>query len=131
MGRYDIKVAVKKLLEDLDIFYRIYIEPTDIEKEKSFPIAWIYLGPENTIDGELTKTNYMRSVSLEITIGVKHLSTDSPDMDLLLDKVYNMLKSNYTLNGTVINLTPTNLTTDQGMFHPYSLASLNYTVLIR
>jgi hypothetical protein len=131
MGRSDVKLALKEILEDMDIFYKIYMEPTDIEKEKSFPIAWITLGSESIGDGDLSVTCYMRNVSLEITVGSKHTSTSSMDMDELLDRVFETIKSNYTLNGTIINLAPLSIITDRGYYHPYSLASLMFTLQIR
>jgi hypothetical protein len=73
----------------------------------------------------------MRNVSLEITVGSKHTSTSSMDMDDLLDKVFEAIKSNYTINGTAINLAPLSIVTDRGYFHPYSLASLMFTVQLR
>jgi len=131
MGRYNLKLELKKILEELDIFYKIYLEPTDVEKEKSFPIAWIQLGSESIGDGDVSASCYMRNISLEIAIGSKHTSTFKPDMDDLLDKVFDALKTNYTINKTVINLIPQTIVTDRGYFHPYSLASLIFTVQIR
>jgi len=131
MGRYDIKMATKEILESMEIFYKIYTEPTDIEKERSFPIAWIYLGPESVDDGDISYTNYMRNIDMEITVGSKHSSIGDKDTDMLIDKVFETLKSNFTLNGTAINLTPVSVLTDQGYFHPYALASISYTIQMR
>ena len=131
MGRVDVKDAVKSILEDLSVFYKIYTEPTDVEKEKSFPIAWIYLSGENITDGDISYTNYMRNITLEITVGVKHQSVKSIDLDVLIDRVFEAMKTNYTLTNTVINLTPLSVLTDRGMFHPYAFASLTYELQVR
>ena len=131
MSRTNIKSALVDILEELGIFYKIYKENTDIEKEKSFPIAWVYVGPESISDGEMSQTCYMRSITVEVTIGTKHQSIESTDMDNLIDLVFNTVKTNYTLNGEAINLTPLSIMTDQGFFHPYALATLSFQVLTR
>jgi len=131
MSRTNIKNELVNILEELDIFYKVYKENTDIEKEKSFPIAWIYVGPESINDGEMSTTNYMRSITVDITIGTRHQSTADTDMDNLIDLVFDTLKSNYTINGEAINLTPLSIMTDQGFFHPYALATLSFQVLTR
>jgi len=118
-------------LTDIGIFYKVYKENTDIEKEKSFPIAWVYVGPENISAGDVSTTCYMRTITVEITIGTKHQSIESTDMDNLIDSVFTTLKSNYTINGSAINLTPISIMTDQGFFHPYALATLSFQVLTR
>jgi len=129
-NRVDIVNAVYDILDGMDIFNKIYKEPTDIEKEKSFPIAWITLGSESIQDGDITNTCYMRVISLEITLGTKHRSTDQ-HMNELIDLVFDLIKDEYTLNGTVINLIPTDIMTDKGYFHPYALASINFKVWMR
>lgn len=128
--RVDIKNAVISILSTSNLFYEIYPEPNDIEKVMSFPVAWVYLGPEVVLDGCVSSTNYLREISLEITIGTKHLTIDN-NMDELIDTVFDLMKSNFTLQGTSINLTPTSVYTDQGYYHPFALAALNFTVTTR
>ena len=128
--RTDLINAVYNILDRTGLFYNIYKEPTDIEKERSFPVAWITIGPEFIQDGELTKTSYLRVVSLDITIGVKHGTIDT-NMNDLIDTVFETIKDEYTLEGTAINLLPTEIMTDKGYFHPYSLASLIFKVWTR
>ena len=128
--RVEIKNAVIALLESTSQFYKVHKEPTDIEKERSFPVAWVYLGPETILDGAISTTCYMREISLEVTIGVNHNNYDN-DMDELIDYVFDFMKDEYTLSGTAINLTPTDIRTDQGYFYPYALATLNFMVTTR
>jgi len=130
-SRVEIKNAVIQILEESDLFYKVYPEPTNIEKERSFPVAWVNLGHENIYSGEMTKTNYIRSITLEITIGSKHNSLHDTTMDELVDNVFTLLKSNFTLNKTAINLTPTNIITDEGYYHPYSFVALTFIVQMR
>ena len=128
--RVEIKDAVVNLLHNTGKFYKVHKEPTDIEKERSFPVAWVYLGPETVLDGAISTTCYMREISLEVTIGVNHTNFDD-DMDELIDFVFDFMKDEYTLSGASINLTPTDIRTDQGYFYPYALATLNFTVTTR
>ena len=128
--RQDIILAVKSILEDTRFFYNIYTEPSDIEKERSFPVAWVSLGQEVILDGSVSTTNYMRTITLNIDLGVKHKTSDF-SMDELIDSVFDLIKDEYTLNGTSINLTPTNINNSGGYFHPYALATLVFQVLTR
>ena len=66
--RQDIILAVKQILDDTKLFNKVYTEPTDIEKERSYPIAWISLGAENILDGDISSTCYLRSINLNIDI---------------------------------------------------------------
>lgn len=129
-NRTDIIAAVKDILDDTALFKKVYTEPTDIEKERSFPIAWIDLGAETILDGAISSTCYLRNVELEITIGTRHGSTDS-NMNILIDTIFDTLKSQFTLGGTAINCSPMNVFTDRGYFHPYALATITYTVSTR
>ena len=52
-------------------------------------------------------------------------------MDNLIDTVFELIKDEYTLNGSVINSTPINILNAGGYFHPYSLATLIFKVLVR
>jgi len=131
MSRTKIKDELVNILTDLGVFYKVYKENTDIEKEKSFPIAWIYVGPENISAGDVSQTCYMRNITVDITIGTKHQSIDSTLLDDLIDLVFDTMKANYTINRTAINLTPLSIMTDQGYFHPYALATLSYNVQTR
>ncbi len=128
--RIEIKSAVVDILTASGLFMKILTEPSDIEKERSYPIVWIYLGDEMILDGAISTTCYMRNITLEITLGAKHLSSDD-NMDELIDSVFDLMKSNFTLNGTAINLTPTSVRTDQGYLHPYALAAISFTVTTR
>ena len=128
--RTNIINEVVEILSDSTIFYKIYKEPTDIEKEKSFPVAWINLGAEDISDGTVSTTNYFRTIDLEITIGSKHNST-STDMNDLVDVIFDLMKSNYTLGGQSINVTPISIRTDQGYFHPYAFFTINFRILTR
>jgi len=130
-SRTEIKHAVMQILEETDLFYEVYDEPTSIEKEKSFPVAWVYIGPEYVQSGDISATNYIRSISLEVTIGSKHQSLKDTTMDEIIDTIFNLLKSNYTLKGTAINVTPTGIITDQGYYHPYAFAALTFNVQMR
>jgi uncharacterized protein YqgV (UPF0045/DUF77 family) len=129
-NRTDIINAVSEILEEADIFYKVYKEPTDIEKERSFPVAWIELGQEYVQDADMTKTCSLRVINLEITIGVKHGTLDT-NMNTLIDTVFDLIKSEYTLKNTAINLVPMEVVTDRGYFHPYSFASLIFKVWTR
>ncbi len=128
--RVDIRNAVISILENTGKFYKVHKEPTDIEKERSFPVAWVNLSSEMILDGAISTTCYMRQVGLEISLGVKH---GTPDTDLgeLIDYTFNFIKDEFTLNGTAINVTPVDIVTDRGYFHPYAIASLNFLVTTR
>ena len=128
--RVEILNAVKELLEDTNLFYKVYTEITDLEKERSFPVAWINLGGEMITDGDISTTCYMRDIDLDITIGTKHKSTDQ-NMNELLDEIFRLMKDEYTLKGTAINTSPVGITTDRGYFHPYSLATILFKVKTR
>jgi len=128
--RQDIILAVKEILNDTNLFKKIYTEPTDIENERSFPIAWISLGSENISEGSVSTTNYLRTITLNIDLGTRHHTTDF-SMDELIDTIFDLIKDNYTLKGTIINLNPTNIMNSGGHFHPYSLATLVFTALTR
>ena len=128
--RSDLKTAIIQILTDMNLFFEVYEEPNDIEKIMSFPVAWVNLNSEIIRDGAISTTCYMREIGLEITIGTKHLTTDR-NMDEMIDTVFDQLKDEYTLNGTAINLTPIDVRTDQGYFHPFAIASLNFIVTTR
>lgn len=128
--RTNLVSAVETILRDTGLFRNIYKEPTDIEKERSFPVAWITVGPEVIQEGEMTSSNYMRVVTLDITIGVKHKTVDT-SMNDLVDTIFETMKTEYTLNGAAINLVPIEIMTDRGYFHPYAFASLIFKVWVR
>lgn len=128
--RTDLISSVITILEEPGVFYKIYDEPTDIEKERSFPIAWVYLGSEDIGDGDISTTNYFRTINLEVTIGSKHNSTNT-SMNDLIDLIFDLMKTHYTLGGEAINVTPISIVTDLGYFHPYALSSINFRVLTR
>ena len=129
-NRASIKDAVIKILTVSGLFMKILDEPSDVEKERSYPVAWVYLGDEYIRDGCISTTNYMREINLEITIGALHKTTDD-NMDTLIDAVFELMRSQFTLQGTAINLTPVDVRTDQGYLHPYALAALNFVVTTR
>ena len=129
-SRTEILDGLYELLDSSGLFYKVYKEPTDIERERSFPVCWLNVGSESIFDGTISTTNYMREVHIEVTIGTKHRTTDQ-NMNELIDQVFELVKNRYTLNGKVINVSPTAIYTDRGYFHPYALASLNFEVWIR
>jgi len=122
--------ACKAVLEETKLFKKIYTEPTDIEKERSFPVAWVSLGAESILNGEISSTNYMRSITLNVDIGTKHYTSDT-NMDELIDTIFDILRSQYTLNGAAINVSPVTIQNSGGYFHPYAIATLVFNVVIR
>ncbi len=128
--RTNIIAAVKTILEDMHLFKQVYETPTDIQKERSFPVAWINLGDETFDLNAVNTTSHFRNLELEITIGVKQ-DMGKDNINAAIDSIYSTLESNYTLNGTVINSTPIGIITDQGYFYPHALASITFNLLVR
>ncbi len=125
--RTTIITAIYNILDELHLFKNIYKLPTQIDKERSFPVAWINLKGE-TFGVEATQTTRnFRNASLDITIGQKN-DRGEDNLNALIDTVYDTLRKNYTLSGSVINLVPVDIITDEGYLFPYALASLNFTL---
>jgi len=122
--------AVKDVLEESELFKNIYLSPTLIEKERSFPVAWINLGNEYFNPSAVDNKNFYRKLDLEIILGQKQ-DRGKDNMNPLLDTVFDIFESNYTINGTVINCTPIRITTDDGYLYPYAISSINYELLVR
>jgi len=128
--RKSIINAVHNILNDLHIFKKIYDLPTLIEQERSFPVAWINLKGEMFTPAGVQTTNSFRNAELTITIGQKN-DRGEDNLNALIDSIYDAIRDNYTLSGTVINLTPTYINTDEGYLFPYALASLTFTLTFR
>ncbi len=122
--------AVQTILKDSGLFKNIYLSPTNIQKERSFPVAWINLKNEFFNEDSLTSSNFFRNITLEVILGVKQ-NYGEDNMNSLLDSVFELLERNYTLDGTIINLTPTQIVTDDGFLVPYAIASITYKLLVR
>lgn len=128
--RTSIISAVYDILDALHTFKAIYKMPTLIEQERSFPVAWINLKGEMFTPSGIQKTNSFRNAELTITIGQKN-DRGYDNLNSLIDTIYDTIRKNYTLSGTIINLTPTIITTDEGYLFPYALASLTFTLTYR
>ncbi len=122
--------AVYDILNDLNLFKNIYKMPTNIEKERSFPVAWINLKGETFNPDALNTTSNFRNASLDITIGEKN-DRGEDNLNSVIDTVYSTIVDNYTLNGAIINLSPLDIVTDEGYLFPYALASLNFRLMYK
>jgi len=128
--RKKIITATKAILDDLEVFKKVHKMPTMIDKERSFPVAWVHLKGEYFQDDSVNTVNNFRHATLDITIGIR-CDRGQDNLDDLLDKVYAAIKDNYTLSGTVVNSTPVEIVTDEGYLYPYSLGLISYRIMFR
>ena len=128
--RRNILDAVMTILNDSALFKVVRDTPTNIKKERSLPIAWINLSNEVFPEDSLNCTRVFRYLNLEIMIGCKQ-DIHEDKLNDLIDDTFDLLQPNYSLNNTVINMKPTSIITDEGLLHPYAMASLNFKLQMR
>lgn len=126
--RTEILIAIRNYLNSLNIFKKVYTAATDLTKENSFPIAWVFVDTETFPDSTLQKT--FRELTVLIRLCTKTAVGDD-QINEVIDKVIEVLQKNYTLGGKCVDLRLVNVDTDGGVMYPYSIGDINLKVLLK
>lgn len=126
--RTEIMNAIKDYLTSLNVFKKVYTAATDVSKENSFPIAWIFVDTETFPESTLQKT--FRELTVLLRICTKATAGDD-QINVVIDKVIEVLEKNYTLGGLCIDLKLKTVDTDGGIMYPYSFGDITFKVLLK
>lgn len=130
MDRTTIMSAIKTILDNSGYFKTVYTAQTDINKENSFPIAWVLLGNEGIGNKGNNINKSGRSITAFVRLGVKQ-SRGVDSINPLIDNVYDTLDANNTLNDSCLSCSIVEITTSEGLLYPYEVAEIVLDILIR
>ena len=130
MDRSSIILELETILNNSGYFKKVYTALTDINKENSFPIAWILLGNEGIGSEGNTIDISGRIISGYIRLGVKQ-NRGKDEINPLIDNIYSLLKDNNTLNDSCLKCEIKSITTSEGLLYPYEVAEIVLNILIR